>query len=712
MSQNVLLIENDLSCATSVREALTCTGAFQVDWVRYCIEGLERLVAAGRRAKQHPDGIAAVLVDLFLADSHGITTFDRLFCAAPQIPILVLSTAQDESIAQLAVEHGAQDYMLKTTRAGDSFPKALADMVERAANADALFQERERAQVTLNCTGDGVVSIDSLSHVTYLNAVAESVTGWSAEEALGRPIGEVFRLVDATSRMAAPNPMLIAIRQNRAIVGLTPNCAILRRDGLETAIEDSAAPTHDRHGYVTGAVMVFGLSAARAHSAKMAYLAQHDSLTELANRVLLKDRLTHSICLAQRHRQKLAVLYLDVDRFKHINDSLGHAIGDRVLQSIAQRLHASVRSSDTVSRYGGDEFVILLAEAAHAQDAMVSAHKILLALAAPHLVEQHVLRITTSIGIAIYPDDGTDADTLLKHADSAMLHAKDGGRDNYQFFRAEMNARALERQSHETGLRHALEQDQFVLYYQPKMALETGKLVGAEALIRWRHPQRGLLAPGCFIPIAERCGYIVPISRWVLREACRQVLSWQHAGLPSMRISINASAMDLRSNDFAAAVGAILEETRLEPHYLELEFTEALLINDPESTAATLQALKAIGVRLALDNFGTGFSSLSYLKRYQLDTLKIDRSFVHELTADGDNAGIVSAVIAMGQRLKLQVVAEGVETREQLDFLRDHACPEGQGFYLGHPVAAADFTQFLDRSAVRFDSPAPTHIAG
>ncbi len=712
MPQNVLLIENDLSCATTIREALIDTGAFQVEWVRYCIDGLERLFAAGRQAKQRPHGIAAVLADLFLADSHGIATFDRLFCAAPQIPILVLSAAQDENIAKLAVEHGAQDYLLKATCAGDSFPRALANMVERAANADALFEERERAQVTLNCIGDGVVSIDILSHITYLNAVAESVTGWSAQEALGRPIGDVFRLVNTTSRVAALNPMLVALRQNKAVVGLTPNCAVVRRDGLETAIEDSAAPIHDRRGCVTGAVMVFGLSAARALSAKMAYLAQHDSLTELANRVLLKDRLTQSISLAQRHRQKLAVLYLDVDRFKHINDSLGHGIGDRVLQSIAQRLLLSVRSSDTVSRHGGDEFVILLAEVAHAQDATVSADKILLALAAPHLVEQHVLRITASIGIAIYPDDGTDADTLLRHADSAMLHAKDSGRDNYQFFKAEMNARALERQSLETGLRHALEQDQFVLHYQPKMDLETGEIVGAEALIRWRHPQRGLLAPGCFIPIAERCGYIVPISRWVLREGCRQALAWQDAGLPSMRIAINTSAVELRSKDFVAAVAAILLETRLEPRYLELELTEALLMHDPKSTVPTLRALKQIGVRLALDNFGTGLSSLRYLKRYPLDTLKIDQSFVHELTPDGDNAGIVSAVIAMGHSLSLQVVAEGVETREQLEVLRDHACPEAQGFYLGRPVAGAEFSQSLRRSAVSLDSPSLAYRRG
>jgi diguanylate cyclase (GGDEF)-like protein/PAS domain S-box-containing protein len=702
MSQNILLIEDDLSYATAIRDALTCSthGDFQVEWVRHCIDGLERLVKSGRQEKHRPGGIAAVLADLFLADSHGIGTFDRLFCAAPQIPILVLSGAQDEETAKLAVLHGAHDYLLKSKFDGDSFPKALAGMVERAANAEALFQERERAQVTLNSIGDGVLSVDVWGQVTYLNAVAEKLTGWPREEAVGRPLSEVFRLIDSSSREKVQNPMLLAIRQNKT-VGLTPNCALVRRDGSEAAIEDSAAPIHDRRGHVTGAVMVFhDVSAARAVSARMAYLAQHDSLTDLPNRILLKDRLIQSMSLAQRHRQKLAVLYLDVDRFKHINDSLGHGIGDRLLQSVAQRLLLCVRSSDTVSRHGGDEFVILLADAVHAQDAIVSVDKILRALAAPHLIEQHDLSITASIGIAVYPDDGTDAETLMKHADFAMLHAKDSGRNNYQFFKPEMNVRVLERQSLESSLRHALEQQQFVLHYQPKINLETGAVVGAEALIRWRHPERGLLAPVHFIPVAEESGFIVPISRWVVREGCRQARAWQDAGLPPLRVAINISAVELRSKDFIAGIRAILADTGLEPRYLELEFTESFLMNDSQSATAVLHDLRQMGVHLALDDFGTGYSSLSYLKRFPIDTLKIDQSFVRDLMTDADDASIVRAVLSMGESLNLLVVAEGVETRDQLNFLREHACPQGQGFYFSHPVVAGEFSQLLGRSVV------------
>jgi diguanylate cyclase (GGDEF)-like protein len=500
--------------------------------------------------------------------------------------------------------------------------------------------------------------------------------------------------------------MALAIRQNKT-VGLAPNCVLIRRDGVEAAIEDSAAPIHDRRGEVTGAVMVFhDVSTARALSLRMSYLAQHDSLTDLPNRILLNDRVNQAMALAHRHQQQLAVLFLDVDRFKHINDSLGHDVGDRLLQSVAQRLLGCVRKSDTVSRQGGDEFVILLSEVTRAQDAAVSAEKILMALSTPHRIDRHDLHVTASIGIVIYPDDGTEAETLMKHADFAMYHAKDSGRSNYQFFTPDMNVRAIKRQSLENGLRHALERQEFVLHYQPTMNLETGAIVGVEALIRWRHPHLGLVPPAQFVPVAEECGFIVAIGRWVLREACRQARAWQDAGLPPMRIAINVSAAELRDKDFVAGVSAILTESGLESRYLELELTETYLMQDSTSTAAVLQSLKDTGVQLALDDFGTGYSSLSHLKRFPIDTLKIDRSFVRDLTTDADDASIVSAVISMGKSLHMRVVAEGVESREQLAFLHEQSCPEGQGYYFSRPMVAKEFAKLLGRSVAELCSPA------
>jgi diguanylate cyclase (GGDEF)-like protein/PAS domain S-box-containing protein len=694
--KNILLLQDDPVNANAVRDALinSSDGSFGVIWLRHCCDAVDRL--AGK--KQHAQSTAqhaAILVDLFLPDSTGIETFDRLFQAAPQIPILILTAAQDEDIAKLAVQRGAHEYLLKDRLDAYLLPKAVGSMIERAANTEALFEAKERAQVTLNSIGDAVMSTDLAGNVTYLNIVAERLTGWSWQEAAGHPFQEVFRIIDSATREEARNPIAFAVRENKT-VGLTPNCVLIRRDGVESPIEDSAAPIHDRHGRVTGAVIVFhDVSVARATTLTMSYLAQHDSLTDLPNRALLNDRLTEAMSLARRHQRRLAVLFLDVDRFKHINDSLGHMIGDRLLRSIAQRLLRCVRASDTVSRQGGDEFVILLSEVALAQDAAVCADKILEVVRSPHRIEQHDLHVTASVGIVTYPDDGTDADTLMKHADFAMYQAKEHGRDNRQFFKRDLNIRAVERQSLESGLRHALEREEFMLHYQPKLNLETGAIVGVEALIRWLHPERGLVSPTDFIPIAEESGLIVPIGRWVLAEACRQAQAWQDIGLAPIRVGINISAVELRANDFVEFVNMVLATTRLESRILELELTETFLMQDSTSTSAVLHALKDIGLHLALDDFGTGYSSLNHLKRFPIDTLKIDRSFVHGITTNSDDASIVGAVISMGSHLHMRVIAEGVETEEQLEFLRDHKCPFGQGYYFSRPVAAEECTQLL-----------------
>jgi len=491
--------------------------------------------------------------------------------------------------------------------------------------------------------------------------------------------------------------MMLAIYENRS-VGLTANCILIRRDGAETPIEDSAAPIYDRFGLVAGAVMVFhDVSTARVLSTRMSYLAQYDGLTELPNRTLFNDRLAQALTMARRNDKKLALLYLDIDRFKHINESLGHSVGDGLLQSVSKRLLACLRASDSVSRQGGDEFVVLLAGIANPEAAATIAEKMLTSLKAPHRVEHNTLHVTASIGVVTYPDDGKDAATLLKNADFAMYQAKACGRDNYQFFNSSLNLNALERQVLQGELRRALERQEFVLYFQPNMDLATGAVSGFEALLRWRHPKRALLAPALFMAIAEESGLMVPIGRWVLRESCRQARAWQHAGLPPIRVAVNISAVELRGKDFVEGVRSVLTETGLEPNLLELELTETFLKQDSVTTLRVLRNLKALGVRLALGDFGTGYSSPSYLKRFPIDTLKINQSFVHDQVKDQDDANIVSAVIGIGKSLHMRVVAEGVETREQCELLKAHRCPEAQGFYFGEPLTASDFFDFMGR---------------
>ena len=427
----------------------------------------------------------------------------------------------------------------------------------------------------------------------------------------------------------------------------------------------------------------------------MTHMAEHDFLTGLPNRALLTDRLAQSMALAQRHGKKVALMYLDIDHFKHINDSLGHAVGDQLLQSVASRLQACVpRHSDTVSRQGGDEFVVLLAEVEDVQNVALTAQRLIAAVAKPHLVADHQLHVTLSIGISLYPDDGKDVEAVFRNADTAMYQAKKSGRNTYKLFTPEMNVRAVARQSIEQALHRALMKHEFVLHYQPKVNLETGVITGAEALLRWQRSAHRLVSPVQFVSIAEECGLIRSIGKWVLREACRQTQDWLKAGLDLGQIAVNVSPIEFHGKDFLAGILTILNETGLNPQRLELELTESGMMQDMEQTTAILHALKEIGVQIAVDDFGTGYSSLSYLRRFPIDTLKIDQSFVQDI----DGEAIVSAVIAMGTSLKQRIVAEGIETKRQLAFLQSQHCAEGQGFYFGRPVAAEEFATMLESS--------------
>jgi diguanylate cyclase (GGDEF)-like protein/PAS domain S-box-containing protein len=686
-ASGILLIGTDASDGRSVREALAGTvrdRSFTIECAPRLVDGLARL---------RTSGIAAVLLDLRLSDVPGYAALEQVALAAPHIPILVIGSQDDEDVATAAIERGAQDYIQRDHLDSYTLPRILERLLERHAAEEALFFAHQRADVTLNSIGDAVISTDVPGNITYLNPVAERMTGWPRQEAVGRALAEVFQIIDATTREPARNPMDRAIQLDK-IVGLTPNCLLIRRDGLEMAIEDSASPIHDRGGQVIGAVMVFhDVSAARAMSLQAVYLAQHDFLTDLPNRMLLNDRLTHAIALARRRTHRLAILFLDLDRFKHVNDSLGHGVGDTLLRSVAQRLTASVRNSDTVSRQGGDEFVVLLSEIDHADAAAASAEKILAGLVAPHDVGQHQLHISATIGISIFPDDGADAETLIKCADTAMYHAKAAGRNTYQFFEADMNARAVERQWIESGLHRALGRREFVLHYQPKIDLDTGAMTGAEALIRWSHPERGLLLPKAFVPIAEDCGLIVPIGQWVVREACRQARTWIDEGRRPMAVAVNVSAAEFRDPHFLDHLRAVLHDTGLEARYLELELTESSLVRHVESTVLVLHALKDMGVRVAIDDFGTGYSNLSYLRQFSTSVLKIDQSFVHEINADPVGTSIVCAVISMGKSLGHRVVAEGVETAAQFAFLQGQQCGEGQGYYFSRPLVAEQFVR-------------------
>jgi len=563
-------------------------------------------------------------------------------------------------------------------------------MMDRRATA-AMVLENEVANVTLDSIREAVLRTDAQGKVTYLNRKAEEMTGWRREEARGRPMADVLRLIESVGGPAVGNAGGIATEEDQAKKETADftNCILVRRDGFECGIERKVTPIQDQDGSVTGAVVAFhDVTAAQAKSLQMSHLAQHDALTDLPNRVLFNDRLTQAIALAERQGKQLAVMFADLDHFKKINDSLGHDVGDKLLQSVAARLLACVRRSDTVSRLGGDEFVILLSQVEHAEDAAYSARKILRALATPHIIDNKSLDINVSIGVSTYPTDGQDAEGLMNRADNAMYEAKEHGRNNYQFFRHEMHARLAERQLLEADLRCALGRNEFLLHYQPKLGLQTGEITGVEALIRWLRPQRGIIYPAQFVPIAEECGLIVPIGQWVLLEACKQAQAWRDSGLGVVPVSVNVSASEFGAKDFLSGVRAVLIATGVEPEHLELELTESVLMRDAEAAVVTLVKLKAMGVQLAIDDFGTGYSSFTYLRRFPSDALKLHQSFVQEITADPADAAIVSAMINLGRSLKQRVIAEGVETRAQLKFLQQHGCGEGQGFYFSPPVVA------------------------
>ena len=464
-----------------------------------------------------------------------------------------------------------------------------------------------------------------------------------------------------------------------------------------TYAKEPREPTSAETRLVNVATRIAGIAIERKLAEeRIQFMANHDALTGLPNRVLLNDRLSQAILHAQRYDRWVTVLFVDLDNFKFINDSLGHNAGDELLRTIAKRMVDRVRATDTVVRLGGDEFVVVLTDQPKSADSISqTVQKIQLAIAEPVHLEGHDLRVTSSLGVATYPDDGAGADTLLANADAAMYRAKEVGRDNFQFYTAELNTKVHEKFLLQEELRNAVARSEFVLHYQPEVDLRTGRVFAVEALVRWKHPKLGMVPPNRFIPTAEENGLIVPIGDWVLHEACRQNKAWQDAGLPHMVVSVNVSARQFREKNLIHRVVSALESSGLEARYLELELTESLIMQDVELAVATMKELQGLGIQLSIDDFGTGYSSLSALKTFPVTRLKIDKSFVDGLLADENDRAVAGAVVSLGQTLNLRVVAEGVETDAQAEFLRSINCDEMQGYLFSKPLPAEGLEELL-----------------
>ncbi|MHA6205623.1 sensor domain-containing protein [Dyella soli] len=565
----------------------------------------------------------------------------------------------------------------------------IQDISQRKAYEEALFRERELAEVTLRSIGDAVITTDLHDRVTSLNPIAEAMTGWTHAEAMGRPMSEVFRLIDSRTREPMHNPLLDAIARD-TIVELKGNAVLLHRNGFETPIEDSAASIHDHAGSVIGGVLVFhDVSETRALALKMAHLAQHDTLTGLPNRSLLQSRLEQVLAAANRRQDQIALLHIDLDHFKQVNDTLGHEAGDGLLRAFATHLREVLRSEDTVSRVGVDEFVVLLSHVDGRAGAGQLCEKLMRLWQDSGAGRLGDLNIHFSVGISIYPDDARDAESILRNADVAMYEVKMQGRNGYRFFTPSMSERPAERQRIEQDLRKALVRGELSLHYQPKVDAISSVTVGAEALLRWQVDGRDVYTPDEFIPIAEQTGLIVPIGEWVMREACRQAGEWHRAGR-SIVVAVNVSAPQFQHEGFHGALQAALQEARLPPSLIELELTERMVMSAGDQSRALMQRIKELGVSLALDDFGTGYCSLSYLKYFPIDALKIDRTFVRDIATDADNAAITDAIIAMAHGLEMSVVAEGVETQAQAEHLRRAGCSMLQGFLFGTALPAQE----------------------
>jgi diguanylate cyclase (GGDEF)-like protein len=647
-----------------------------------------------------------IILDYVLPDMTGAAFIEQIGNIGLTIPFVMVTGCDDASLAVQMMRNGAYDYLLKEAASLERLPAIVArtrqeaETRKRLKQAElSLRQSEARLSRAQKIAGMGSWEWNIRTGEIYWSDELYRIFGLMPDRERKIEMEWVFSLVNPVDLPAFKKVIFAAAKSGQ------PFNVVYRinsRAEGEIVVNSQGEVECDRHGQ---AILVSGttldITARIRAESEIQQLINYDTLTGLPNRSLLHDRLRLAIAQASRDHHLVGVLFLDLDRFKSINETLGHRAGDKLLKTVAKRLAACVRESDTLARLGGDEFVAILLGVNNADGITTVAKKILTLVSEPVYVDGHEIYTSGSIGIAVYPMDGEDSHTLLKHADLAMYQAKEQDRNNFQFFSREMNVKVLERMMLENSMRKALEREEFFLVYQPQVDSRTGTIVGMEALLRWQHPEMGLLAPDKFIYLAEETGFIIPIGEWVLRNACRQNKAWQDAGLPLVRVAVNLSGKQFGQHRLDEVIAAVLMESGLDAQWLELEITESVIMKNADSNVTMLTKLRDMGTSLAIDDFGTGYSSLSYLKNFPVNRLKIDRSFVRDITTNPDDAAIAEIIISMAQTLKLSVIAEGVETRAQMERLSFNNCVEMQGYLFSRPVKAELFAQFL-RDGIKY----------
>ncbi|BCA80754.1 EAL domain-containing protein [Desulfuromonas sp. AOP6] len=669
------------------------------------------LASSGREAVDilNENACDLMLLDFGLPDMTGHQLLDEISPRHPHLPFLVTTGHGSEKVAVEFMKRGALDYVIKDESFWKNLPKAVERARDHLAMArrlekakEALRQSEERYRALTENTNDVTVIFDDSFDVHYVSPSVERVLGLTPTEFAADGLIKALHGSDLPLYKRA-------VEQAAATAGETVKIDNFRlHHQKDNWLNMEGQVTDLRHlASVQGLVLncrditdrIEAENRLKENQARLKHLAHHDPLTNLPNRTLFKERLNQALAKARRSGEQVAIVFLDLDRFKKINDSLGHEAGDHLLKDVASRLRTCIRQSDTVARLGGDEFVLILEDITQPGPVIAVANKILSSLAQPFAINDYELYITTSIGISLFPTDGDEATVLMKCADVAMYRVKEQGRNNYQFYQPDMNARAREMLLMESALRKALDNHELDVFYQPQLDLATGQLLGMEAMLRWIHPEQGTLCPRDFLALAEETGLIEPYGYWAIQEACRQNKEWQEQGYQPVTVAINISQRLFHKANLVVKIEEILQQTGLASEYLELEITEAMVMDDIKRVQATMQELHDMGVKLTLDDFGTGYSCLGQLKRFPLSKLKIDQNFIKDVATSPDDAAITATIIALGRGMHLDVIAEGVETPEQLRFLREHQCRQAQGFLFCHPLPPEQLTHFLDKNA-------------